>query len=172
MTPDPRNDTTADPASAASSPADARWHFLRDALVFQFKLLLGNVQNLLLVPVAAIAVLIDLVFARSPQQGARFYKVLHIARDIDEGIDLYSPIGGYHAKSAAVQPATTASSSDPLLDPIADIGARTGSAVDKVVRGVEDAIVREYRKGGTAASLKAAVDRVLDELQREARKKD
>jgi hypothetical protein len=30
---------------------------------------------------------------------------------------------------------------------------------------VEEVIVREYQKGGTAANVKGAVDKVLDEMQ-------
>ncbi len=34
-----------------------------------------------------------------------------------------------------------------------------------MVRRLEEVIVREYDKGGTAASVRAAVDRAIDEMQ-------
>ena len=40
-------------------------------------------------------------------------------------------------------------------------------SVDAVIARVEDVIVREYAKGGTTASVKAAVDRAFDKIQRE-----
>jgi hypothetical protein len=38
------------------------------------------------------------------------------------------------------------------------------------VARLEGVIVREYEKGGTAASVKAAVDKAIDQLQHEAGK--
>jgi hypothetical protein len=40
-------------------------------------------------------------------------------------------------------------------------------SVDAVVSRIEDVIVREYAKGGTTASVMAAVDRALGRIQRE-----
>jgi hypothetical protein len=139
-----------------SQPSDARWHFLRDVLVLQFKLLLGNLQNFLLVPVSVGAALIDLIFKRR-REGERFYAVLEWSRRFDEGINLYGAIGGYHATGA--DPAPDAPGSEP--------GVKKDFDVDTIVQRVEKVILREYEKGGTAASLKSAVDRVLDQLQRE-----
>jgi len=41
-------------------------------------------------------------------------------------------------------------------------------SVDALVARLEAVIVREYEKGGTAASMKTAVDRAIDRLQAEA----
>jgi hypothetical protein len=65
------------------------------------------------------------------------------ARHADEAIDLYSPLRE------------------------AEEGERKFYSVDAVVSRIEDVIVREYAKGGTTASVKAAVDRALDRIQRE-----
>jgi hypothetical protein len=125
----------------------SRWHFFRDVLVFQLKLVLGNLQNFLLLPVSLVAALLDL-FIRGEREGEKFYWVLGWGRRTDEMINIYSSIGGYHA---------TGSSDDdhPLKN----------YTVDTVLKRVEGVIVREYEKGGTAASIKSAVDRVIDEMQ-------
>ena len=39
--------------------------------------------------------------------------------------------------------------------------------VDAIVSRLEDVLVREYEKGGTAATIKAALDRMIDQLHRE-----
>jgi hypothetical protein len=39
--------------------------------------------------------------------------------------------------------------------------------VDAVVARLEGVLVREYEKGGTAATIKAALDRTIDQLHRE-----
>jgi len=44
-------------------------------------------------------------------------------------------------------------------------GLNKDYTVDAVLKKVEGVIVREYDKGGTAASVKNAIDRVFDEMQ-------
>lgn len=124
-----------------------RWKFLRDVLVFQFKLILGNVQNFVLVPVSLVAAVLDL-FIKGNREGEKFYKVMDWGRRTDEMINVYSAIGGYHATSGENETAM--------------YGNYT---VDALLGKVEGAIVREYEKGGTAASIKGAVDRAIDGMQ-------
>lgn len=126
----------------------ARWRFLRDVIYFQLKLVLGNLQNFLLVPVSLVAAGIDL-FVRGSHEGERFYRVLQWGRHTDEMIDIYSAIGGYNS---------TAHDAD-------DSSMRSRYTVDSVLARVEGVIVREYEKGGTAASVKSAVDKAIDEMQ-------
>ena len=121
---------------------DARWRFLRDVLVFQLKLFIGNLHNFIFIPVSLAAAAADLLF-KHERQGSRFYRVMEWARQADEAIDLYSA----------------------LRD--ADDGERKFYSIDAVVTRIEDVIVRETEKGGTTASVKAAVDRALDKIQRE-----
>jgi hypothetical protein len=129
------------PAPVPDDP-HARWRFLRDVLVFQIKLIIGNLHNFLFVPVSLVAAAADLFF-KSGKQGARFYRVMEWARDGDEAIDLYSALRDNEE------------------------GLRSTFSVDALVSKIEGVIVREYEKGGTAASVKAAVDRVLNQVQRE-----
>ncbi|MBV9570258.1 MAG: hypothetical protein JO056_03365 [Alphaproteobacteria bacterium] len=129
------------PADQAEERPHSRWTFLRDVLVFQLKLLLGNLHNLVFVPISLIAAGADILFL-SGRQGARFYKVMEWAREGDEAIGLYS-----------------------ALDENAEV--QRSYSVDAVVARVEDIIIGEYAKGGTAATVKTAVDRALDRIQRE-----
>lgn len=134
---------TTPPASDGPAP-HSRWHFLRDVLVLQLKLALGNLLNFVLVPASLIAAAMDLLM-QGEREGQRFYAVLDWARRVEEGINVYGAIGGYHGGAAA----------------------ETGFDVDTVIRRVETVVVRECDKGGTAAQLKSAVDRALDQLRRE-----
>ncbi|MGN6147233.1 MAG: hypothetical protein ACTHPD_01705 [Rhizomicrobium sp.] len=124
-----------------------RWKFLRDVLVFQLKLILGNLQNFVLVPVSLAAAVLDL-FIKGGREGEKFYKVMDWGRRTDEMINVYSAIGGYHATGGDNERAM--------------YGDFT---VDTIVEKVEGAIVREYQKGGTAANIKGAVDRAIDGMQ-------
>lgn len=119
---------------------EGRWPFIRDVLVLQVKLLIGNLHNLILVPATTVAALLDL-FVKSDRHGSRFYRVLEWGRQADEAIGLYDALDRHeeHPKRPV--------------------------SVDGLVYRIEQAILREYEKGGTTASAKAAVDRVLDTLQ-------
>lgn len=120
-----------------------RWRFIRDVVVFQIKMLLDNVRDFALMPIAFGAAIIDLIY-KGEREGALFYKVLRWGAHSEEVINVYSAIE-HHPQSFTVNPAYT---------------------VDAVVARLEDVVVREYEKGGTAASIKAAMDRVMDQVHR------
>ena len=121
-----------------------RWKFLRDVLVFQLKLFLDNLRDFALMPVSLVAALIDLVF-KGEREGALFYKVLKWGAHSEEVIDVYSAIE-FHETSPVINPNYT---------------------VDAVIARLEGVLVRECEKGGTAASIKAAMDRTFDQLHQE-----
>ena len=130
------------PADHGVHDPHARWRFLRDVAVFQFKLFLDNLRDFALVPVSLVAAVLDLVI-KGEREGALFYKVLEWGLHSERIIDLYSVI---------------------------EKGEGPGHdyTVDAVIARLENVIVREYEKGGTAASVKAAVDRALDQIQKES----
>jgi hypothetical protein len=136
---------------SSSQPAGSgeRWRFLRDVAVFQLKLLLDNLRDFALVPISLVAALIDLVY-KGEREGALFYKVLRWGAHSEEVIDVYSAIEHHAPGAFRVNPAYT---------------------VDAVIARLEGVLVREYEKGGTAASIKAALDRAIDQLHRETREK-
>ena len=141
----------ADMNSLSTPPESSgeRWRFLRDVLVFQFKLLLDNLRDFALVPISLVAALIDLVY-KGEREGALFYNVLRWGAHSEEVIDVYSAIEHRPPGTFKVNPAYT---------------------VDSVIARLEGVVVREYEKGGTAASIKAALDRAIDQLHRETKEK-
>ena len=118
-------------------------------MVFQLKLLLDNVRDFALLPISLVAALIDLVY-QGEREGALFYKVLRWGAHSEEVIDVYSAIEDHSAGSFRVNPAYT---------------------VDAVIARLEGVVVRECEKGGTAASIKAALDRAIDQSHRETKEK-
>lgn len=128
--------------------ADGRWQFIRDVLVFQVKLLLDNVRDFALVPVSLGAAIVDLIF-KGEREGALFYKVLRWGAHSEEVIDVYSAIEHHDPGDFIVSPDYT---------------------VDGVIARLEGVLVRECEKGGTAASIKAAMDRAIDQVHRETGK--
>jgi hypothetical protein len=119
--------------------AQARWRFIGDVLVLQLKLVLGNLYTLVLIPATLGAAALDLLF-KAERHGERFYRVLDWGRKAEGAIGLYNALD---RDEESLQHDFT---------------------VDAIVSQLEAVIVREYAKGGTAASVKAAVDQALDKL--------
>jgi hypothetical protein len=129
-------------SAAPKNEQNARWRFVRDVLVFQLKMLLDNLRDLVLMPVALVAALIDLLM-RGEREGARFYKVLRWGWHSEKVIDVYSAIENEAPGTFAVSENYT---------------------VDGVIARLESVVTREVEKGGTAASIKSAMDRAIDQL--------
>lgn len=134
----PRSET---PAPAAPPPG--RWELLRDVLVFQLKLLIDAVRDLVLSPVSVVAGVVDLLSGdRAP--GRWFYRVLAFGGRTDAWIDLFGTPERPGAHAADV-------------------------TVDSLVAHLERLVVDEYERGGVTASAKQAIDRSLDALARKGR---
>ena len=133
---------TLSPLPPSPADPDGRWKFVRDVLVFQLKLFLDNVRDLVLMPVSLVAALIDLVF-RGEREGALFYRVLRWGSHSEAVIDVYSAIEHHEPGDFKVNP---------------------GYTVDGVIARLENVLKREVEKGGSAASVKAAMDRAIDQL--------
>ena len=132
------------PPSGTSTDSEARWRFLRDVVVFQLKMLLDNVRDFALMPVSLIAAGVDLFF-KTDRHGGLFYRVLRWGSHSEEVIDVYSSIKN-ETRDFRVNPSYT---------------------VDGVIARLENVLVRECEKGGTAASIKSAMDRAFDQIHRE-----
>jgi len=123
------------------SGSNERWRFFRDVLVFQLKMLLDNVRDFALMPISLVAALIDLIF-KGKRQGSLFYQVLRWGAHSEEVINVYSAIEAQEK---------------PRVNP--------NYTVDAVIARLESVLVRECEKGGTATSIKAAMDRAIDQIQ-------
>jgi hypothetical protein len=132
-----------EPRMSATEPRrDERWKFVRDVVVFQIKMLLDNVRDLILMPVALGAALIDLIL-RGEREGTLFYKVLRWGWHSEKVIDVYSAIEDH---------------------PPGDFEISRNYTVDGVIARLESVVKGEVEKGGTAASIKSAMDRAIDQI--------
>ena len=128
--------------SLPSPDRNDRWRFVRDVIVFQIKMLLDNLRDLILMPVALGAALIDLLL-RGEREGTLFYKVLRWGWHSEKVIDVYSAIENH---------------------PLDSFEVGRNYTVDGVIARLEDVVTREVQKGGTAASIKSAMDRAIDQI--------
>ena len=101
-----------------------------------------DVRDLVLMPVSLGAALIDFIL-KGEREGARFYKVLRWGSHSEDVIDVYSAIKHHEPGDFKVSAAYT---------------------VDGVIARLESVVTREVEKGGTAASIKSAMDRAIDQL--------
>ncbi len=133
------------PSTLPRPDSNERWRFLRDVAVFQLKMFVGNVRDFFLMPISLGAALIDLII-RGEREGALFYKVLRWGAHSEDVIDVYSAIEHHDPGDFKISPAYT---------------------VDGVIARLENVVVREVEKGGTAATVKSAMDRAIDQLHSE-----
>ena len=122
--------------------SNERWKFVRDVIVFQLKMFLNNVRDLALMPVSLAAAASDLIL-KGDREGARFYKVLRWGWHSEKVIDVYSAVEHQPPDGFEIGRDYT---------------------VDGVVARLEEVVAREVEKGGTASSIKAAMDRAIDQL--------
>jgi len=131
------SDTTEDISAS-------RWLFFRDVLVFQAKLLLDGLRDLLLMPVSLVAALFGLV-KEPADPGRLFGRVMEYGRRSDRWINLFGDPRHFRDGQAEVP-------GDP--------------GVDELVGLLEQRLLEQYRKGGVAASAKDAIDRALDAVHK------
>lgn len=131
----------ATPPPLPAPGKDEHWKFLRDVAVFQLKMLLDNLRDFALMPVSLGAALIDLIF-KGQRQGSLFYQVLKWGAHSERVIDVYSAIEEHEKPN--VNPDYT---------------------IDAVISRLEGVLARECAKGGTAASVKSAMDRTIAQIQ-------
>jgi hypothetical protein len=120
-----------------AAPTD-RWRLIRDMLVFQLRLGLDALRDLLLSPISLVAGIADLIFG-----GTRFYSVLGAGRRTEAWIHLFGELDRAETRDAAPP-----------------------AAVDAIVERMERLIVEQYERGGVTASAKSAIDRGLDAIGR------
>ena len=136
----------ADPA-APPRRHHPRWKILRDVALLQVKLLLGNLHNFALMPIAAVAGAVDIVF-KNRRDEALLYKVLAWGRHLDEKIGLYNALHTGDGKTH---------------------NPPEHYSVDALAARVEAAIAHEFKTGEVTANVKSAMNRVIARLHRENR---
>ncbi len=124
---------------AAPVSQDKRWVLARDVLVFQGKLALDALRDLVLSPVSIGVALIG-IFTRRDDPGHYFYNLMRWGRRSDQFINLFS--AGQSPEEKENFP-----------------------SVDDLVSSLEEVIVKEHEKGGMTAEAKATIDKTMDMLE-------
>lgn len=121
-----------------------RWELLRDAVVFQGKLFLDGIRDVVMGPVSLAAALLDLL-GLGGRAGLHFYDAIRFGRRTEEWINLFGAAD--------------------RVDRLPESGAPEDAGLDRLVRRMESLVVQEYERGGITRSAKETVDRALDRVQ-------
>ncbi|MEQ8267345.1 MAG: hypothetical protein RH982_09115 [Parvibaculum sp.] len=143
-----RGNEPHDRQNTSNEPQITRWVLLRDVAVFQGKLVLDSVKDILLSPVSLGAALFSL-FNREEETGRQFYDVLHAARRFEDWINKYGDADRVPPPGFAVK--------------------QEGESIDTMVNRLEELVKRQYERGGLTASAKDAIDRALDAVHQKLR---
>ena len=121
----------------------ARQTLIRDAAVFQVKLVVDGLRDVLLVPVSIVGAIMSLIDSKDGQPGPQFYDVLAYGKRTEKWIDLF---GALRDREAVELP-------------------EEGS-LDEVVNRMETYVIEEYRRGGITKQAKDRIDQALNTLHK------
>ncbi|MEM7155350.1 MAG: hypothetical protein AAF799_21050 [Myxococcota bacterium] len=162
-TPPPPADAEALAMNSALVPVDEepraqRWRLVRDMLVFQCKILVDGLKDLVLGPVALAVGAMDLL-SKSERPGQNFYKVMRWGRDFDRWVDLFGEKRRAALTDGTPTPTGTPNQADPEAAPLGSDG------MDAYLSRFERVVLDHYKKGGITAKAKDAIDKAIDAVQ-------
>jgi hypothetical protein len=135
--------TEQDPTK--SDDVNDRWTLIRDIAVFQVKLLVDGLRDLILLPVSLVTGLVSLLKGGSTP-GSEFYELLRVGRRSERWINLFG-------------------AAERIYGIEEDDGYFAAEDIDKLVARVETFVVDEYQKGGVTTQAKERVDQALNRLR-------
>ena len=124
-----------------------RWTLIRDLFVFQAKLLVDGLRDLVLVPAAFVAGIWSLVSSDNGRPGPQFYKLISLGKESETWIDLF--------KAYENAPEELRREHEFAV-----------KNMDELVGRFESFVVDEYERGGVTAQAKERIDKALDAIQR------
>ncbi len=139
------------PRPESDLPRVSRWTLIRDLGVFQVKLLVDGLRDLLLVPVSLVAGVAGILSGKDGNPGPQFYHVLEWGRQSEHWIDLFGALKNSPEQESIPTPFTE-------------------QGMDSIVERFEDFVVSEYKRGGVTAQAKEQLDKLLRNIRRTAPK--
>lgn len=137
--------------SPQAAPEHDRSIVIRDMLVFQFKLVVDGVLDLVLLPVSLVVGLVSLI-GSGPKSGSEFYDLMRAGRKAERWINLFGRVErGRH----------------PAADE--EFAARD---LDDLVSRVEAFVLDEYRNRGGTVQTRQRLDAALESLRRLGKQDD
>lgn len=124
-----------------------RWGLIRKLIMFQFKLAADGVRDLVLSPLSLIAGLIGILFGGDDPAWA-YRRLMSVGHKSDRWINLFDTYGPDRLTEAS--PADT-----------------EGATLDAMVFDLEEAVRRDFAKGGVTAYTRGVIEERLNVLKQE-----
>ncbi|HNP62894.1 MAG TPA: hypothetical protein PKH39_03110 [Woeseiaceae bacterium] len=128
-------------------PAPSRWTLIRDLGVFQIKLLVDGLRDLVLVPISLVAGVASVLSGKDGNPGPQFYHALSWGKQTEHWIDLFGALKNSPEQKDIPTPFTE-------------------QGMDSIVERFEDFVVSEYKRGGVTAQAKEQLDKLLRNIRR------
>lgn len=119
---------------------------IRDVAVFQFKLIVDGLRDLVLVPISLVTGLLSLVSGKDGVPGDQFYQLLETGKQSEEWIDLFGAMRHAPGKSRSH-----------VRFPNANM--------DDILDTIEGFVVDEEKRGGMTAQARARLEKALRGFQ-------
>lgn len=142
---EPDVDSPIDKDESTSVHDYARWELLRDVIVFQFKLALDGLRDLLLSPISIITAIFGLFFGGN-KPGKNFYALLRWGHKSDEWISLFS-------------------ASDDKYPQSGDAVKTQDMTTDSIVSHIEQVMKNEFKRGGLVSTTKKSIDGLFNRFR-------
>ncbi len=119
---------------------------IRDVAVFQFKLVVDGLRDLVLVPVSFVAGIISLLSGRNGVPGSHFYQLLGVGKQSEQWIDLFGALRNAPPDLA-----------EHIHFPDANM--------DDILGQIEIFVRDEEKRGGVTTQARKRLEKVLGSLQ-------
>lgn len=129
---------------------NVRWTLIRDIAVFQAKLIVDGLRDLVLVPASLIAGIISLASGTEGKPGTQFYRLLGVGKESEHWINLFGALRNAPPDLEQSMPF-----------PEADL--------DDIVGKIENFVIDEQKRGGMTAQARERLEKALKAMQKKNR---
>jgi len=128
-----------------------RWSLARDIAVFQAKLLVDGLRDLVMVPASLVAGIMSLASGADGRPGTQFYRLLGVGKHSERWINLFGAL-------------RNAPPDLEHFEPFPD------SDIDDIVGRLEAFVVDDQKRGGMTAQARERLEKALSALQKRNRR--
>ncbi|MCH9683372.1 MAG: hypothetical protein K0V04_18190 [Deltaproteobacteria bacterium] len=148
--------TVASPATSPQQLRAQRWKLFRDVAVFQVKLLLDGIKDLVLGPISLVVAAMGL-FSKREDPGEPFRALLRWGHEFDQWVNLFG--------QSEASPRALAATDDPGGTQASAAATPTDRhGIDAHIARMERVLKDQVERGGLTAKAKEAIDNALDRL--------
>jgi hypothetical protein len=150
-----------------NEPDISRWRLIRDMFIFQVKLAMDAIRDLLLSPLSIICALID-IFQDNSLSNSYFHKLMALGQQSDSWLNLF---GNHSVDNNKLDNNSSDSHSVDKQgkdieksEVMGEHNPKADGNVDQLFSQIETLLKEQHGKGGLTASAKTAIDNYLNKI--------